>query len=166
MLEPDLIDPLAFAAEKRELRGSLSPAEMDERVRSHEYLAGNASPLRIVLRGGKDKWQRPFLDLHVGGDMQLMCQCCMKPLAFELDENARIVLFADEGRLDEAMLSDNELEGMVAEREISVRTLVEDQILMAMPYAPRHENCGVPTGAADSGRPNPFAVLAWLKSSK
>ena len=149
---------------------------MDERVRSHEYLAGNTAPLQIVLRGSKDKWQRPFLDLHVGGSMPLVCQCCMKPVEFELDENAHIVLFADEnahivlfadeGRLDEAMLSDDELEGMVAEREISVRTLVEDQILMAMPYAPRHENCGVPTGAADSGRPNPFAVLAGLKSSK
>ena len=163
MLEPDLIDPLAFAAEKRELRGSLSPAEMDERVRSHEYLAGNASPLQIVLRGSKDKWQRPFLDLHVGGSMPLVCQCCMKPVEFELDENAHIVLFADEGRLDEAMLSDDELEGMVAEREISVRTLVEDQILMALPFSPKHENCGSGETAVQSDKPNPFAALAGLK---
>ena len=91
----------------------------------------------------------------------------MQPMSFDLDEGARIVLFADESKLDEAMLSDEGLEGMPMDSELSVRTLVEDQILMAMPYSPRHEHCaGENMAAVNRDKPYPFAVLAGLKSSK
>jgi hypothetical protein len=48
-------------------------------------------------------------------------------------------------------------------RELDVAELVEDEILLALPVAPRHEKCGLP-GAADAGeRINPFAALSGLK---
>ena len=86
-------------------------------------------------------------------------------MPFELAERSRIVLFADEESLDEAMLSDEELEGMVSEKEQDVCTLLEDQILMALPFSPRHDDCE--SDALDKinqDKPNPFAVLAGLKS--
>lgn len=99
--------------------------------------------------------------------MPLICQRCITPMPFLLDETSRIVLFADEESLDEAMLADEELEGMLLEKELDVRTLVEDQILMSLPFSPRHEDCGK-NGTLDEvnrDKPNPFAVLAGLKSS-
>jgi uncharacterized protein len=49
------------------------------------------------------------------------------------------------------------------ERELDVAELVEDEILLALPVAPRHEKCGLP-GVADAGeRINPFAALSGLK---
>lgn len=166
MLEPDLIDPRTFAAQGCVLEGCLSLEEMDERVKSHEYLADKTKSLRISLRGGTDKLSRPFLDFSVHGGMPLVCQCCMQPLAFELDECARIVLFDDEVALDAAMAADDGLDGMLCPDVLSVRTLAEDQILMAMPYAPRHENCVIAEYAdAGCGKPNPFAVLSGLKSN-
>ena len=42
--------------------------------------------------------------------------------------------------------------------------LVEDEILLVLPVAPRHERCGLP-GLADAGeRIHPFATLAGLKA--
>lgn len=164
MSYPNLIDPEVFAAEKQNLQGSFSLDELDERVRSHEYPADKQSKVSFTLQGGRDRLQRLFLDLTVQADMPLLCQRCIKPMPFQLDETSRIVLFADEAQLDEAMLADEELEGMLIEKELDVRVLVEDQILMALPFSPRHDDCG--TDAQDyvnQDKPNPFAVLAGLK---
>ncbi|MDO5638522.1 MAG: YceD family protein [Neisseria sp.] len=167
MLDLNLIDPEAFAAEQRNLQGRFRLAELDERVWSHEYLADRQAEVSFSLQGGRDRWQRLFLDLSVQGDVPLLCQRCIKPMPFEFAENSRIVLFADDESLDEAMLSDDELEGMLLEAELDVRTLVEDQILMALPFSPRHEDCSnAALAEVNQDKPNPFAVLAGLKSSR
>ena len=165
MLDPNLIDPEVFAAEQQQLQGSFLLKELDERVWSHEYFADTQTRIAFTLQGGRDRWQRLFLDLTVKADVPLLCQRCIKPVPFELDESSRIVLFADETRLDEAMLTDDELEGMLIEKELDVRSLVEDQILMALPFSPRHEDCdNVSLEQVNQDKPNPFAVLAGLKS--
>lgn len=166
MLDPNLIDPEVFAAEKQNLQGSFLLEELDERVRSHEYPADKQTKVSFTLQGGRDRLQRLFLDLTVRADMPLFCQRCIKPMPFELNESSRIVLFADEARLDEAMLSDEELEGMVISPTLNVQELVEDQILMALPFSPRHEDCdNVSLEHVNQDKPNPFAVLKNLKSS-
>lgn len=167
MSDLNLIDPAAFASEKQSLQGRFLLSQLDERVWSHEYFADKQSEVSFALQGGQDRLQRLFLDLSVTGSLPLVCQRCIKPMAFELKESSRIVLFGDEAALDEAMLSDEELEGIVAEDEIDVRVLVEDQILMALPFSPRHESCGnAAIEEVNQDKPNPFAVLAGLKSSR
>lgn len=167
MLDLNLIDPEVFATEKQVLEGTVKLGELDERVWSHEYLADKDADVSFVLKGGSDKWQRLFLDLSLKAEIPLICQRCVKPLSFELDETSRIVLFADEQSLDEAMLSDDELEGMLLEKELDILALIEDQILMAMPYSPRHENChNIELETVNHDKPNPFAALAGLKSSR
>lgn len=162
-----MINPGVFAADRLSLQGELPLAELDGRVWSHEYLADRQARVRFRLQGGTDRLRRPFLDLHIQCGLPLICQRCMRPMPFEIDENAHIVLFADEAALDAAMLADEDLEGMPLVGKLDVRTLVEDQVLMAMPYAPRHENCT--SGAVEivnQDKPNPFAVLAGLKGKK
>jgi len=40
--------------------------------------------------------------------------------------------------------------------------LIEDEILLALPVAPRHEGCALPGSALESARVSPFSVLASL----
>ena len=165
MLPANLIEPGSFATGKQRLQGKIALKDLDERVWSHEYFADSATEVSYTLQGGCDRWQRLFLDLTVEGRFSLVCQRCMQPMPFEVSEHSHIVLFADEESLDEAMLSDEELEGMVPEKELNVHTLLEDQILMALPFSPRHDDCE--SDALDKinqDEPNPFAVLAGLKS--
>jgi uncharacterized protein len=60
-------------------------------------------------------------------------------------------------------------------RSFDLVELVEDELLMEMPLAPRHETCPVPVrlavadpdfDSASTERKNPFAVLGKLKSGK
>ena len=56
---------------------------------------------------------------------------------------------------------------MLAESELSVWSLLEDQIIMALPYAPRHDDCGYDDSErVNTDKPNPFAQLAKLKSNQ
>ena len=167
MLDPNLIDPEIFADEKQQLQGSYSLKKLDKRVWLHEYLANHDAVIDYTLQGGRDKWQRLFLNLSVTSTLQLVCQRCVKPMPFKLCESAHIILFVDEQSLDEAMLSDDDLEGLLLTKELDVRTLVEDQVLMALPFAPRHEDCdNVALAEVNQDKPNPFAVLAGLKNSR
>ena len=100
MSYPNLIDPEVFAAEGQNLQGSFLLEELDERVSSHDYPADKQTRVSFTLQGGRDRLQRLFLDLNVKADMPLICQRCITPMPFLLDETSRIVLFADEESFD------------------------------------------------------------------
>ena len=60
-------------------------------------------------------------------------------------------------------------------RSFDLLELVEDELLMAMPVVPRHDQCPAPVklavaddafDAPAAGRPNPFAALQGLKTDK
>ncbi|MDO4248805.1 MAG: YceD family protein [Neisseria sp.] len=166
MSDLNLIVPEVFAAEKQVLEGAVKLGSLDERVSSNEYLADRGADVFFTLKGGQDRLGRPFLDLGLKADLLLVCQRCLKPMPFALREMSRIVLFSNEESLDKAMLADDELEGMLSEPELDVGVLVEDQILMALPFSPRHEHCdNAQLDAASRDKSNPFAALAGLKGS-
>lgn len=168
MSNPILIDPAAFAREKKRLDFRISLSQLDGRAAQHEYIADSDTVLNCVLTGGTDRLQRLFLELHVCAEMKLWCQRCVSPMPFSVDETARLVLFADEAGLDEAMQADETLEGMVCTEELAVLPLVEDQILLALPYSPMHESCTHPLAERinQNSKPHPFAVLADLGNSR
>ena len=165
MLNRILIDSQAFTAKQETLQGIVSLNQLDERVWTRDF-TDLSSSIAYTLTGGIDKWQRPYLTLTLSGCLPLQCQRCMQPTEFALNENVRIVLFENEETLDEAMLADEDLEGMLQEPEIDVFSLIEDQILMALPFSPKHEQCGnAQLEASNQNKPNPFAALAGLKKS-
>lgn len=166
MLNLDLIDPIAFAKEKKVQEGTFKLVELDERVRSHEHLSSCVDVEgQYQLQGGQDKWARLFLQLSITLDLSLICQRCLRALPFGIDETSRIYLFVNETTLDEAMAQDDDLDGVVAEKEMSIQTLIEDEILMALPYAPKHDHCNNPDlDLINQDKPNPFSVLSNFKS--
>lgn len=165
MLNRILIDPQAFTQQSDALSGEVSIQDLDERVWSPDLLVRDTN-VTYRLEGGIDRWQRPYLLLSVQGQLPLQCQRCMQTVDFVLDEQVHVVLFDDETQLDEAMLADETLEGMLLENELDVLSLVEDQLLMALPFAPRHEHCEQGDRASiNMDKHNPFAMLAGLKKS-
>lgn len=167
MLKPILIDSEAFARERGQLAFEVAWSDLDARIAS-EYVASQDAVFSCRISGGVDGWQRPYLDVRVSGRVDLRCQRCLSAMPHELDESARLVLFADEASLDEAMNADEELEGLVADTELAVLPLIEDQILIAIPFSPLHENCHNPDLARinQNRSDNPFAALLALKNGK
>lgn len=167
MLNVNLIDPIEFANGSMLQEGSVGLAQLDKRIAQHEFLVPAETTLQYRLKGGVDKLQRPYLNLSLQGELTLTCQRCLTAMSLEFDESVRIVLFTKEDVMDEAMDSDPELEGMLAEAELSVWSLLEDQVIMALPYAPRHDDCGnTDLERVNNDKPNPFAQLAKLKPNQ
>ena len=118
------------------------------------------------MHGGKNAEGRPTLNLKVAGTLELLCQRCLSSLSFTLDIDSTLLLVAPGDSWPDDELEDDGSDAIEASRELAVLSLIEDEVLLALPVAPRHEDCRPPvTGGAvaTEHRPAPFAALAKLK---
>ena len=81
-------------------------------------------------------------------------------------EQAVLWLARSQAEIDAQPVAAEGDDGVVASREMAVRDLVEDELLLALPYAPRHENCSAQAGAAPEGRQRPFEGLRGMLRGK
>jgi uncharacterized protein len=120
-------------------------------------------------RSKEDAW----LHLEAKATVPLTCQRCLHPVQVELliEQDFRFV--ADEATaLAEDEESDEDL--LVLEDSFDLMALIEDELLMSLPLVPMHPAClseQAPTSAEEEAilaevKPNPFAVLASLKTRK
>ena len=116
-----------------------------------------------------DVWLR--LEAHTR--VALTCQRCMQPVLMSLEVNQWYRFVATE---DIAMAQDDASEEdlLVMEPQFDLLALLEDELLMALPLVPMHEQCPESLSPASQSfkekdedetaeKPNPFAVLAQLK---
>lgn len=142
------------------LAGSVTVAELG---RLADVLADVAGSLECELHGGRDGEGKLYLDLKVSGSLNLRCQRCLKSLPFVLDIGSRLMLVAPGEPWPDEDLSDDALDAIEGSRELAVLALLEDEVLLALPIAPRHEDCRPPLAVDSEHRPSPFAALAKLK---
>lgn len=166
MSERDLagayIDSLAFAREGGRKAGVLRVVALP-RVR--DALADDAGELRFELRGERDRQGASFLMLTVDGAVSLQCQRCLGQMEYPLRVSTRLRLVPPGKPWPEDDLEDDSADAVEAEQEMALLPLLEDEILLALPIAPRHGQCEPPAPLKDEQEPSPFAVLAKLKQS-
>ena len=104
------------------------------------------------------------LDLGIEGAVELTCQRCLQPMTEHLKLSSRFLVAGDEASADH-LDQDDEFDVVVGSEDFDLDGLIEDEVILALPIAPRHAVC--PHGAGDlpSGarRPSPFAALAGLR---
>ena len=61
-------------------------------------------------------------------------------------------------------IEDDSRDFLPAQSEVDVVALIEDEIILDLPSAPRHESCVLPASAQDNPEDSPFAVLKGLRS--
>lgn len=134
-----------------------------------EYLADTDGSLEITLNGRVDKSGKPTLHLEVHGALKLTCQRCLDSFEYPLDVAADFVIVTSEDAIPspDSDEYDDEVDYLVAETHMPVIDLVEDEILLALPLAPKHaeEACGS-AGKVELEKPSPFAVLKGFKAGK
>ncbi len=171
---PDRLDVNAFA----EAAAAISGAEPVKRYpRLHAELVDPADDLSVQWaaagqdRSGADGNPVPWMHLTAHALVSLTCQRCLSPVDVALDVDRWFRFVADETT---AAVEDEDAEEdvLVAARDFDLHTLIEDELLMEIPVTPRHDVCPVPArlsavdpdfDAAESDKPNPFAVLKQLK---
>lgn len=180
---PDRLDVKAFVQASAHLAGHDS-------LLKYERLAHEAKGLHPDLRVDWDaKGElRPaaaaadvdvdapqfWLHLTVHATFPMQCQRCLTPVDVPLDVGRSFRFVADEATA-EALDDDAEEDLLALSREFSLHELIEDELLMALPVVPLHEECPthVPMTASDEDfeeanveRPNPFAALAGIRIGK
>jgi len=159
MTHQPVIDGLEFARTGSKLQGALPVAGF---TRLRDALSTNKGTLRFELLGVPEELGRPALRLKVAGELQFVCQRCLGALEFPLRIDVSLQLAATQAELDAEPLAAEGPEGIVAGREMQVRDLVEDELLLAMPLVLRHERCGGGEAQVLDERRSPFAGLRGL----
>ena len=155
-----ITDAFSFAKNGRVLEGTLAVAELE---RLHDLLAAAEGEVAYRIEGSRGGRGEALLQLTVTGRLPLACQRCLEAVPCDLDIDTLLELVPEGVELSQEELEDDTRDFLPVARDLDVSELVEDEILLALPVAPRHEKCGLP-GAADAGeRVNPFAALSGLK---
>lgn len=173
-----------FAADRLDVKAFAQAAgtlEGHDTLLRYERLAQEARGLhpdlhvdwtaRAELRNAAGGSPSIWLWLDVQATLPMECQRCLTPVDVPLQVQRWFRFVADEATA-EAQDEDSEEDLLVISREFNLRELIEDELLMALPVVPRHDECpqALPLSAADEGfeaaneeKPNPFAALASLK---
>ena len=155
-----VIDCLEFARSGGVLERSVGLAELP---RLAELLTTTAGFLSVRLEGWRDEQGKSWLQLDIAGEPVLRCQRCLGGVNFPLAIRSRLQLIAPGEDWPDDDLEDDSADAITAEVDLTVLVLVEDEVLLALPIAPRHEECESPSAGTSGHGSSPFAALADLK---
>ena len=129
--------------------------------RLRDVLATDAGEVTYEITGLRDERERPSLRLKVSGTLALRCQRCLEPMPFDVQTDETLVLAATLAEIHAEPADARAPDRVVAGREMALRELIEDELILAVPYAPRHERC-IAVVADDMKKTSPFAGLRGL----
>lgn len=173
-VDPRHLDVEAFAKDGGSLEGEwpvsslerlADAAHPDVPLQSADTARWRATGDRRTPRGGQSQ---TWLHLHAEGRLMMVCQRCLGPVEAVLDADRSFLFVAGEDAAA-ALDAESEDDVLALTRSLDLRELVEDELLLALPLVPRHEQCPEPlevppdTDAPAEEKENPFAVLAALK---
>lgn len=176
----ETIEPLALATSGRIFEGRLPVSSLprllpmlvlDDTDTQHE--------VEYVLEFGKDEGGTPRITGSVTATLPVMCQRCMGMMELPVTTQTQLGIVATREaaqqlpeRYEPLLLpADEDDDG------ISIASIVEDELILALPLVAMHNKEDCPQGdaflgtkdgqedAATMQRENPFAVLSQLKTS-
>ena len=160
MFTRPFIDSLDFARRGGELSGEVPVAELP---RMSDILADSEGEISYILRGLAENDGKPQLELILDGACNLRCQRCLNALSYPIKLVSRLRLVS-EGEVDGSDIEDDEVDSIPAEKRLDVLALIEEEVLLSMPIAPKHGSGECEIAVESLSRSNsPFAVLAGLK---
>lgn len=167
MLEQQPIDALRFARTGGEFAGSISIEALPRLV---DLLRERVGEVGYTLAGGIDARGRPSIVVAVHGTFVLTCQRCLGPLEYRMDTASTLLLAAADDEMPDPADEEEEADWIDGREPLEIQDLVEQEIVLALPFAPLHDEgrCereyAMP-GRSTAGRESAFAALAGLKGA-
>ena len=148
-----------LAAEQADLELAIPLAEFP-RVRAR--LGANEGTISGHVRFGRDG-EFAVAALEVSGSVPLVCQRCLKLMPWKIDGSALVALIATDSQADRVP---EHLEPMLAAGgKISLRDLLEEELLLALPIVALHTDeraCAPACAGEESAVQRPFERLGEL----
>ena len=116
-----------------------------------------------------------MIEGHVEGELQIVCQRCLGAMPLPINSDWQLAVVTGFQQAEQLPEEYDPL--LVEEDTIVLRDLIEDELILAVPSAARHEpdQCAtqitdyqevVEEAEAPEASDNPFAVLALMKSKE
>lgn len=139
-------DAFRLAASRGVFSGRVDPSALP---RLDDRVAGPGGYVDWTIHGCTDADGRPAISVALDGEVPLTCQRCLGTVNERVEQSTLLLLARDEAdlvRLDEA----SGREVVLAGEPLDPAALVEDELLLTLPFAPRHEgDCAAPEGGAE-----------------
>jgi uncharacterized protein len=169
---PKDIDPFRFANTGRELEGELAQADLP---RLADVLRHTDGTVTVSMRFDVDDTGTPFMQGHFTTTLSLSCERCMQELTLSVEVDTLLGIVRHEKLAEN--LSDQYEPWVIEEHDVAdPASVVEDELILALPLVPKHDYDCLPEEAWFSGdkeeekqadkADSPFAVLSALKSKK
>jgi len=159
------VDVFELARDGGSVEGQVEAAELARLSGMPMHPVG---PIRYVLQGRIDEHGRSAARLRLRGSLELACDLCGAPLAWELDESEGFFFLDDPEQIGALPITIEADEPLAGSRLFDLHGLVEEQAILALPISPRHPACEQQLQRdrpEEQGR-RPFAVLAALKRGR
>jgi uncharacterized protein len=113
------------------------------------------------------------LAFKLTGEVWLTCQRCLQPIVIDLTDDYDIALLENDSQVrivndeQDYLILDEIITEQTPERLLPFKKLVEDEVLLKTPMAPKHDDCDMAIDQfgeiPEEENENPFAALAALK---
>ncbi|GGB64826.1 23S rRNA accumulation protein YceD [Shewanella inventionis] len=167
---PVSIDPIRAASSGLRYEGYVPGKQLK---RLSELCAGDCSDVVVSLECGVDLQGIVYLRGKAVTELTLLCQRCMTQFTTEVTVDFCFSPCRTEAEIDELPDAYDPIECNEI-GEVRLHQLIEDELIVAMPIIPMHQETDCNLGSKDivvgeiepaqEERPNPFAVLEKLKS--
>ena len=172
----DSIEPLALATQGRLIEGKVALKELKRLL---PLLRSSSGEVEFSLNFETDEAGIPRIRGKVQTMLSLQCQRCMEDMEFPVSSKVRLGIVPSREAAEH--LPDN-YEPLVCDDETTIVSVLEDELILALPIVAMHKVEDCPQGDAFSiqkdeleegemnngstDRENPFAVLEQLKSTQ
>ena len=154
-----VIEPRKFSERGSRIEGQVA-GKLLPRLRAESTQA--LKPVEVQVKAAKSPRRRNGIRLALQGSIRMICQRCLKSMDVALSAKAAVEWVSTEAEL-EAADADDEWDAMLEQEKFDLLPLMEDELLLAVPFAPLHVDCKA-AGATEAGeKVSPFAALAALK---
>lgn len=154
-----VVNSRIFARDAGSLSGELPIASL---TRVLDLLVDTTGNLSYYVEGQLGHRNRPQMVLELGGVLSICCQRCLEGIEYSLKVRRVLEFVDDEEELTQEEIEDDSKDFLPAEDETDVVALIEEELILDLPSAPRHESCALPNSGQDTGNISPFAVLKGL----
>jgi uncharacterized protein len=123
-----------FAQLEKELAGTCTPGSLE---RLAPMLGGDDGCVEYSLKGFVRRDDKPSIRLSVRAAVTLQCQRCLEPLPVEVSSTRELV-FVPSARLSAFEDEEEDADYLPLEDAFDPLGVVEDEVLLVLPIAPRH----------------------------
>ena len=128
------LDAFQLARERGVAEGNVDAHELP---RVDDMLGEGPAQIAWRIEGTADAVGRPALTIEIRGAVPLTCQRCLDEFEYPVDQRTNVLLARDERELA-ALDGDSDAEVVLAGTPVEPLALVEDELVLALPFAPRH----------------------------